>query len=333
MDSVEFCGQACHSVMKPEYVAYQAGPHARVACVRCHTAPGAGGFVEAKASGTRRVVALFTGSVARPIRAPLDDLRPARETCERCHWPEQSYADVLKRVSEFADDEANTETVTTLQVHVGGGDGRDAAGGIHERHTNLASPIEYIATDDQRQVIPWVKVTDRSGGAREYVVAGVTPEALAAGNRRTMDCLDCHNRPAHTMAASAERAVDRVIARGAIPRTLPFVRREAVKALKGSHPTETAALDAIATALRRFYETEHGEVFAARREDVERAVRAAQGVYQQNVFPEMNVEFGTYPNNIGHVDAPGCFRCHDDSHVAADGGTIGQDCGSCHRFE
>jgi hypothetical protein len=182
-------------------------------------------------------------------------------------------------------------------------------------------------------MIPWVRLTDRSGAVREYVVDGVTPEELAAGERRTMDCVDCHNRPAHTMSASAERAVDAVIARGGIPRTLPFVRRETVEALKAPYPTEAAALDAIAAALRSFYEAEHAEIFTAAREDVERAVGAAQGIYRQNVFPEMNVQFGTYPNNIGHVDAPGCFRCHDDSHVAADGRTIGQDCESCHTFE
>jgi len=332
MDSVEFCGQACHSVMKPEYVAYQAGPHARVACVRCHTGPGAGGFVGSKLAGTRQLVTLFAGTSPRPIPSPVRNMRPARETCERCHWPDMFHGDKIKQVYEYSDDEANSERVTTLQIHVGGGSGLGVASGIHW-HMNLANQIEYIATDDRRQVIPWVRLTDRAGRAREYVVKDVTPEALAAGERRTMDCVDCHNRPSHTMAASAERAVDAVIARGGIPRTLPFVRREAVKALKGTHPTEAAALDAIATSLRSFYEAEHHETFVAAREDVERAVVAAQRIYRQNVFPEMNVRFGTYPNNIGHVDAPGCFRCHDDSHVASDGRTISQDCESCHAFE
>jgi hypothetical protein len=333
MDSAEFCGQACHVVMKPEFVAYQAGPHARVPCVSCHTGPGAGGFVEAKLAGSRRVFATLANSHPRPIPTPVETLRPARETCERCHWPEKVHGDVLERVYEYADDAENTETVTTLRIHVGGGS--EAAGtvsGIHW-HMNLANRVEYIATDERRQVIPWVRVTDASGNVREYVAEGVTPEALAAGERREMDCIDCHNRPAHTMAPSAERAVDAAIGRGAIPGTLPFVRREVVRVLKEPHPTEAAALDAIAAGLRDFYRTGYGEIFAAGRGEIERAVAAAQQIYRHNVFPEMNVGFGTYPNQIGHVDAPGCFRCHDDSHLAPDGRTISQDCGICHTFE
>jgi hypothetical protein len=182
-------------------------------------------------------------------------------------------------------------------------------------------------------VIPWVRVTDASGGVREYTAEGVKPEDLKDRERRLMDCMDCHNRPSHPMAASAERAVDEVISRGEIPRSLPFVRREAVKTLKASYPNESAALEAIARSLRDFYRREHDQVYMTRRQDVERAVTAAQKVFQRNVFPEMNVRFGTYPNNIGHMDFPGCFRCHDDGHKSADGKTITQDCESCHAIE
>ncbi len=162
----------------------------------------------------------------------------------------------------------------------------------------------------------------RTGQVREYTAEGVKPEDLKNGERRLMDCMDCHNRPSHPMAASAERAVDAIIARGEIARSLPFIRREAVKAVKASYPGESAALDGIAKALRDFYRTGHESVYMSRRQDVERAVAAAQKVFQRNVFPEMNVQFGTYPNNIGHMDFPGCFRCHDDSHKTSDGKTI-----------
>jgi hypothetical protein len=182
-------------------------------------------------------------------------------------------------------------------------------------------------------VIPWVRLTDASGNVREYMAEGVKPEDLEGRERRLMDCMDCHNRPSHPMAASAERAVDAVIARGEIPRTLPFVRREAVKAVKGTYSGESAALDAIAMALRDFYRTGHQAVYMSRRQDVEKAVAAAQRVYQRSVFPEMNVGFGTYPNNIGHMDFPGCFRCHDEGHKTADGRTISQDCETCHTIE
>ena len=333
MDSVAFCGQVCHSVMKPEFVAYQDGPHSRVTCVQCHIGSGASWFARSKLSGTRQVFAVAFNTYSKPIPSPVENLRPARDTCEQCHWPEKFHGDTIQRKVEYADDAENTETVTTLRVHVGGGSERlGVATGIHW-HMNVANRVEYIATDERRQVIPWVRITDQAGNVREYVAEGVKPEDLRKGERRLMDCMDCHNRPSHPMAASAERAVDEVIARGEIPRSLPFVRREAVKALKAGYPNETAALDAIARSLRDYYRTEHEPLYMSRRQDVERAVTAAQNVFQRNVFPEMNVGFGTYPNNIGHMDFPGCFRCHDDSHKAADGKTITQDCETCHTIE
>jgi hypothetical protein len=333
MDSVAFCGQVCHSVMKPEFVAYQDGPHSRVTCVECHIGSGASWFARSKLSGTRQVFAVAFNTYSKPIPSPVENLRPARDTCEQCHWPEKFHGDTIQRKVEYADDAENTETVTTLRVHVGGGSERlGMATGIHW-HMNVANRVEYIATDERRQVIPWVRITDQTGNVREYVAEGVKPEDLRKGERRLMDCMDCHNRPSHPMAASAERAVDEVIARGEIPRSLPFVRREAVKALKAGYPNETAALDAIARSLRDYYRTEHEPLYMSRRQDVERAVTAAQNVFQRNVFPEMNVGFGTYPNNIGHMDFPGCFRCHDDSHKAADGKTITQDCETCHTIE
>jgi uncharacterized RDD family membrane protein YckC len=333
MDSVQFCGQVCHSVMKPEFVAYQDGPHSRVTCVQCHIGPGASWFARSKLSGTRQVFAVTFKTYSRPIPSPVQNLRPARDTCEQCHWPEKFHGDKIRRVYEYADDEKNTETVTTLRVHVGGGSERlGLATGIHW-HMNVANEIEYIAADDKRQVIPYVRLKDRFGTVREYVAEGVTPQQLENGERRLMDCMDCHNRPSHPMAPSAKKAIDEVIARGEIPRTLPFVRREAVKALEASYPNETAALDGIAKALREFYRAEHQPLYMSRRQDVEKAVAVAQRVYQRNVFPEMNVQFGTYPNNIGHMDFPGCFRCHDDSHKSQDGKTISQDCETCHTIE
>jgi NapC/NirT cytochrome c family, N-terminal region len=333
MDSVAFCGQVCHSVMKPEFVAYQDGPHARVTCVQCHIGPGASWFARSKLSGTRQVFAVMLKTYSKPIPSPVENLRPARDTCEQCHWPEKFHGDKILRKYEYANDEQNTETVTTLRVHVGGGSERlGVAAGIHW-HMNVANRVEYIATDDKRQVIPWVRVTDASGNVREYTAEGVKPADLNGRERRLMDCMDCHNRPSHPMAASAERAVDEVIARDELPRSLPFVRREVVKTLKASYPNENAALEAIARALREFYRTEHAHIYMTRRQDVERALTAAQKVFQRNVFPEMNVQFGTYPNNIGHMDFPGCFRCHDDGHKTADGKTITQDCETCHAIE
>ncbi len=333
MDSVQFCGEVCHQVMKPEYVAYQDGPHSRVSCVQCHIGPGASWFARSKVSGLRQVVAVARGSYSRPIKSPVENLRPAREVCEQCHWPEKFHGDMIRRVHEYGDDEQNTESVTTLQVHVGGGSEKlGIATGIHW-HMNVANEIEYVTTDDKRQVIPYVRLKDRKGNVREYFAEGVTPEQLAKGERRRMDCIDCHNRPSHPMAATAERAVDEAIAFGEIPKTLPFVRREAVRLVKADYPSQEVAAEQIAAALREFYRTQQNEIYMSKRQDVERAVAAATAVYRRNVFPEMNVRFGTYLNNIGHMDSPGCFRCHDDDHKTKEGKAIGQECDTCHDIQ
>ncbi len=333
MDSVEFCGQVCHSVMKPQFIAYQDGPHSRVTCVQCHIGAGASWFARSKISGTRQVLAVTFHTYSRPIPSPVQNLRPARDTCEQCHWPEKFHGDKVVRAFEYAEDEKNTESITTLQVHVGGGSERlGIAQGIHW-HMNVANEVEYIATDDKRQVIPWVRVKDRFGNVREYTAEGAKPEALARGERRRMDCMDCHNRPSHPMAATPERAVNQLMARGDIPKTLPFARRETVKALKASYPTQERATEEISRTLRDFYRSQFPTEYMSRRQEVEKAVNGAIDIYRRNVFPEMNVAFGTYVNNIGHMDFPGCFRCHDDSHKTKDGKAIGQDCEACHKIE
>ena len=333
MDSTQFCGQACHSVMKPEATAHQDGPHARVTCVECHIGSGATWFARSKVSGTRQLFAVAFGTYSRPIPSPVQNLRPARDTCEQCHWPAKFHGDAVRRVVEYAEDEKNTESVTRLQMKVGGGiDRSGAATGIHW-HADAANEIDYISTDNQRQVIPWVRVKDRTGAVREYFAEGVTPDQVAKGEPRRMDCMDCHNRPSHQMAVTAESAVNFAMARAQIPASLPFARREAVKVLKTSYPTENAALEAIAKGLRDFYRGSYEPIYTSRRQDVEKAVTGAQEIFRRNVFPEMNVQFGTYPNNVGHTDSPGCFRCHDDSHTAKDGKKISQDCSTCHEIE
>jgi hypothetical protein len=332
MDSVAFCGQVCHEVMQPEFVAYQDGPHARVTCVECHIGSGAPWFVRSKLSGTRQVFAVLLNTHQRPIPSPVENLRPARDTCEQCHWPEKFHGDKIEVIREYADDEQNTETTTTLQIHVGGGSAKlGLATGIHW-HMSVANRIEYITTDDKRQVIPYVKLTTADGRTKEYVAEGVTPAELAAGERRTMDCMDCHNRPSHPFALSAERAVDEAMSIGEISTKLPFARREAVAALKATYASQEAAAEAIASRLRTFYREKYPTVYGAQQQDVERAVNATARLYRRNVFPSMNVGWGSYPNNVGHMAFPGCFRCHDESHKAADGSVIRQECDLCHAM-
>ncbi len=332
MDSPQFCGQVCHTVMKPEFTAYQNGPHARVTCVSCHIGPGANWFVKSKLSGTRQLFAVALKTYPTPVPSPVMNLRPARETCEECHWPEKFTGDHIRTVTQYADDQAVSESITTLRLHVGSGSEKLGATGIHW-HMAPSTRVTYITTDPKRQTIPYVKVEDAHGRVLEYRTEGVTDAELARGERRTMDCMDCHNRPSHRFDSTPENAVDDALAHGGIARTLPYARREAVAALKGTYPTQDAAAVAIARRLTDFYRGELKDQFAARQKDIDRAVATTQAIYQRDIFPEMNVVWGTYPNNLGHTDFPGCFRCHDDSHKAKDGSTIRQDCELCHKQE
>ena len=245
MDSVAFCGQTCHEVMQPEFASYQVSPHARVKCVECHIGSGGSWFVKSKISGARQLYAVAFNTHARPIPSPVHNLRPARDTCEQCHWPEKFLGDRIRAFREYAADQANTESVTVMRLHVGGGSERvGPVKGIHW-HTSRSNVIEYIATDDKRQVIPWVRLTKADGTAKEFVAEGVNAETLAKGQKRRMDCMDCHNRPSHQFPASAERAVDQALARGVIEKDLPFVRREGVRLLKASYPDQPTAFAAI----------------------------------------------------------------------------------------
>jgi hypothetical protein len=332
MDSVAFCGQVCHEVMEPQFVAYQNGPHARVKCVACHIGPGADWFVRSKLSGARQVYAVMMNTHSRPIPSPVHDLRPARETCEQCHWPTQFHGDKVETRFEYGADEANSESVTTLQLRIGGVDAHGRPSGIHW-HVAEQNAIEYVALDAARQQIGYVKLTGPDGQVREYYADGVTPQQVAAGERRRMDCVDCHNRPSHIFAATADRALNQALGSGLIPKDLPYVKREALALLAANHQTKDDADTVIERRLTTFYQEQYPAIWSTRQDDIARAVRAVQAVYQRNVFPSMNVSFGSYPNNIGHTDFPGCFRCHDDSHKTASGAVISQDCETCHRFQ
>jgi hypothetical protein len=318
MESTDFCGRVCHTAMEPQAVAHRAWPHAQVSCTACHVGPGAGAFVEAKLAGARQLLHVVTGHVPRPVPTPPDLIQSSEVTCVQCHSPETRHGDQLREIAEYSNNEANTETITRLRLHVG-----SRSSGIH-RHQGL--DIEYLPTDDTRATIPLVRIRSESGAVREFVAEGVKREALAAGKMRRMGCTDCHSRPAHTFSFTPERAVDAAIARGAIPRGLPFVRRETVAAMGVEAGSREAGLDAVGGRLKTFYASRAGTDQAL----VTRAIAGAQEVWMRNVFPAMKVTWGTYPSHLGHIDSNGCFRCHDDSHKASDGSTIKQECELCH---
>jgi hypothetical protein len=324
-DSTPFCTSLCHTPMEPEATAHQRTVHASISCASCHVGAGPEGFIEAKLGGVRRLAGMITGDYGRPIATPVRDLPSARETCLTCHAPTKYTGEKTREIKSYSDDDRASEQTTTLVMRVGGG-GYEAGGprGIHW-HASPHTRIEYVATDAKREIIPWVRVSD-TRGAREYVAEGVTPEQIAAGERRVMDCTDCHNRVGHTIAASVDRAVDDALATGLLPR-LPYIRREAIAAAGGDYRDRQAALEAIAERLTTFYAKQPNTDGTL----LPQAVAATQNVYSSNVFPAMNVRWGTYPSQIGHTDSPGCFRCHDELHKTSAGATITQDCETCHR--
>lgn len=327
-DSTGFCTGVCHVPMEPEAVAHASAVHASVSCASCHVGPGATGFIAAKMGGVRRLRAVLTGHVSQPIPVPVRDLPETAGTCLTCHTRERYIGDRVKQVREFADDEAGTEQVTTLTLKVGGG-GFEGGGphGIHW-HASPQTRIEYVASRDNRDTILWLRTTD-ARGVREYTADGVTSVQIAAGASRVMDCTDCHNRIGHAMASTPERSVNLALAQGLLPRDLPFIRREAVAALKQDYSSRSEAEQQIDARLRAFYSRTPG-VEAMR---LAQAVDAVGRLYATNVFPTMKVTWGTYPSQLGHVDSTGCFRCHDELHKTSAGKAITQDCETCHGMQ
>jgi len=332
-ESVAFCGLACHEVMRPEYTAYLHSPHARVACTACHIGPGATWYVKSKLSGAYQVFATLTHRYPRPIPAPIRDLRPAQQTCEQCHWPRQFYGTAGRVIQHYLPDSSSTPWSISMLLKIGGGaPGLSSFGGIHW-HMNIAHRIEYIASDSTRQVIPWVRRTDSDGTVTTYQSseAPLAPKLLARATRRVMDCIDCHNRPTH-IYSSPVQAVDLAISSGQLDRTLPYIRRQAVAVLARPYATTQEALRSIADSLTAYYRLQYPTVVQKHPGLIARAAAAVQRIFTQDFFPEMGVDWRTYPDNVGHLDFPGCFRCHDGLHVSPSGKVISRDCRTCHAI-
>ena len=330
-ESDAFCGETCHSVMKPEYTAYRAGAHARVGCVGCHVGPGAGWYVRSKLSGAYQLYSVAFDKFPRPITTPVHNLRPAPETCEQCHWPEKFFGAQLKVFNHYAYDEKNTLRQTRMLINVGGGSpSTGVVAGIHW-HMNIANTLEYISTDSQRQVIPWMRVRDRQGNMTEYYDRSrpPTPEQIANSEKRRMDCVDCHNRPAHAYLPP-DVAVDQSFSAGRLDPSMPYLKRQVVETLNKTYATEDEAVKTIAQSLDSFYRTNHNELYTQKPDLIKTAISETQRIYKTYFFPEMKTNWETHPNNIGHLYSSGCFRCHDGEHVSNTGKVIRNDCNICH---
>ncbi len=321
-ESVQFCGTLCHTVMEPEHIAYQKGEHARVACVQCHVGGGAGYYLKSKINGARQLYSLAFNKYNRPIPTPIHNLRPAQDTCEQCHWPERFTGSLERRYDHLLSDKPNTPHTFRLLLKVGGG-GAGPVGGIHW-HMAKTNKVEYYATDEKRQNIVWVRTSVAGGSGHVYrkgEFAGEPPaEAI-----RTMDCVDCHTRPAHNFRAPND-LIEQAVRHGRIaPADFPLLKRHAAAALSAEYTDVPEALAKIASALQSLYPASPSR---------DSMIAEVQQLFRENFFPLMKTDWKAYPNNIGHKNWPGCFRCHNDELLAgaASPRITQNDCNSCHTI-
>jgi len=332
-DSDEFCGTVCHKVMEPEFVAYQSSPHARVGCVQCHIGSGADWFVRAKISGAYQVYSVLFNKYSRPIPTPVEHLRPAQQTCEQCHWPKHFFSEKRVQYTNYMSDEKNTRFDIDLILKVGGGNiDTGPTSGIHW-HMNIVNDVYYIASDKKRLEIPYVRTVGKDGKVEEYYSTDskLNEAEIKKGELRKMDCMDCHNRPSHNYHAPAP-SVNHLLSLNLIDKNLPFIKSLAVEALDHPYTNNRIAMDSIAIKIRDFYTINYAEISKTRNKEIEQTILELQRLYSRNYFPEMNVSWTKYPEHIGHMFSPGCFRCHDGRHVSKTGKTITFDCNACHSI-
>ncbi len=335
MESVEFCGETCHTVMQPENTAYQNSPHSRVACVECHIGPGASWFVRSKIDGLRQVWHTALGDYSRPIHTPLKNLRPARETCEHCHWPTKHHGDKLRTFNRYDTDEGNTPNYTTLLLKTGGGRlSTGQYGGIHWWHIYSDNKIRFVTGDERKEEILWVELTMPSGEVRTYARDGeeIPDQTTLEKQARVMDCMDCHNRPTHLFQTPA-KALDAELDAYPLFRELPYFKKTALAALTAGYATRDEGMAAVSAALTDFYKADYPDLWDADQELIMQAAEAASQAYGRNTFPEMDTDWQSHPNHIGHDDFDGCMRCHDGELMTSDEEHyIPMDCDTCHVF-
>lgn len=328
-ESVVFCGRICHTVMKPEYTTWGNSPHARVRCAECHIGPGAEWFVKTKLSGLRQVYKVLTNTYPTPIETPVANLRPARETCEQCHWPEQFYSARQKNYYYYADGEKNTPRQVDLLLRIGGAPLTPNARGIH---WHIESTVYYQPRDNARQDIPYIRVRDKNGKITEYMDTEkpLAMDKISPEKQRLMDCVDCHNRPTHIFRSPGQALDDNFVS-GRIDRSLPYIKKASMDILGKTYKSREDAMEAISSGLKEYYRMNYPALFSAKADAINKAIKAVQDIYSRNNFPAMKTTWSSHPDNIGHFYWPGCFRCHDGKHKSADGKVIPKDCNLCHQ--
>ena len=323
MESVEFCGEACHSVMEPEHTAFQRSSHSRLKCADCHIGPGANWFVKSKLDGAWQLVSVAFDLYPRPVPTPLHDLRPARETCEQCHWPTRFVGDRLDIRKHYDEDEANTELTTALLLKVGGLAGQRSHG-IHW-HVDPDVKIRY-RSDETREAIYEVEYTEGDGETKVFRDRRAPEDG---GTWREMDCVDCHNRPSHIYQAPDDE-IDVALRDGLIDTSLPYIKKEGLRIIDAKYESHEDARAKINEQLTAYYSGNYPELAEERSADIEQAANVLGDIYSVNVFPQMEVWWNTYPEHIGHERSDGCFRCHGRRLRTEERETISRDCDVCH---
>lgn len=325
-ESNRFCGRLCHSVMEPEYSLHEQSPHARVDCVACHVGPGADWYVRSKLSGLVQVYRTLTDTYSKPIRIPIENLRPPQEICLQCHWPRYFLPDILRHRVYFLADKDNTRWELDLKLKLGRQDTHSR--GIHW-HTAADVRIEYAAADRELRKISRVRYTDlASGETREYLAPGTEKEA-STGELRTMDCLDCHNRPSHRFRSPGE-IMNEALDQGKISTGLPQIKKAAVSAWPDSSSSREEGQQSIAGEMRSFYRQRFPGVMTEKDAELEQAISVVQQSFGENAFPGMKADWRDYPDYSTHLIFSGCFRCHDGKHATSTGRAIPADCTLCH---
>ncbi|HZK62235.1 MAG TPA: hypothetical protein VFC41_09155, partial [Anaerovoracaceae bacterium] len=287
-----------------------------------------------KLSGLHQVYAVLAKTYPKPIETPLHDLRPARETCEKCHWPQKFYARTLWTNKYFLTDSLNTEWDIMLQMKTGPEySGLGLREGIHW-HINPSVRIDYISDNDKRENITYVKYTNNSTG--EVAVYRnddnpISDSLISVSTARTMDCIDCHNRPSHKYN-SPPVYFDKAMLTGAVSKNIPFFKKVAMGILRETFSNKDTALLKIEESITSFYKSDYNDFYTNNRELIDSSVTSVQKAFSQNTFPKMKVTYDQYPEHIGHLESDGCFRCHNDAFKSENGRIITRDCNLCHTI-
>ncbi len=331
-ESNEFCGTLCHNVMEPEYVTYHGSAHARVSCVECHVGSGVNWYVKSKMSGLYQVYSVLANKFPTPIETPIHNLRPAQETCEKCHWPQKFYDPKFVTKKHYLSDEENTEW--NIQLLMKTGPEHKAMGqseGIHW-HINPDVKIEYIATSRKRDTILEVHYTNLKTGSKRTFINNEVASKTSGEEPRTMDCLDCHNRPSHDYL-SPSHFVDNAITAGEISTDIPEIKSVTMGILVREFPTADSAMNYISAKLNKYYSSNYEEFMDTNSAALTKAIVAIQEGYKENIFPFMKAQWSAYPNFLGHMESMGCYRCHNNNFVSKDGHVISKDCNLCHSIK